>query len=191
MPQMLDAAVRVFGERGYHGASMDDVAAEAGVTKPMFYAYFGSKEELYAACIEYVARQLRHALTAAGADEADPARQTWERVLAFFRFVGERREEWRVLRLEGGPFAQELVRARGTMVELTLRQLEASAPESLPRTELEPVAHALVGAGEALADWWVDHPGESAETMALREMNLIWLGLEGLREGRTWQPPAG
>jgi AcrR family transcriptional regulator len=187
-PQMLRAAMGVFGACGYHGASMDDIAAAAGVTKPMFYAYFGSKDELYAACIEHVARRLEAALREAGADEPDPERQMWERVLAFFEFVGEWRDQWRVLRGQPGPFADELARARGTMVELTLRQLDAGAEASLPRAELEPLAHALVGAGEALADWWVDHPDESAEAIATRQMNLLWLGLERLREGQLWAP---
>jgi len=187
-PQMLDTAVRVFGERGYHGCSMEDIAAAAGVTKPMFYAYFGSKDELYAACIAHVARQLEQALTAAGSDEDDPERLTFARVLAFFRFIGGRRDQWRVLRREAGPFAEELARARGTIVDLTLRQLEASPVPAGSRADLVPLAHALVGAGEALADWWVDHPEESAETMAVRQMNLIWLGLEGLGAGRVWAP---
>jgi AcrR family transcriptional regulator len=167
---------------------MDDIAAEAGITKPMFYAYFGSKDELYAACIAHVTNQLEAALREAGADETDPERQTWARVLAFFTFVGEWRDQWRVLRGQPGPFGDELARARGTMVELTLRQLEAGAEAPLPRAELEPLAHALVGAGEALADWWVDHPEEAAEAIAARQMNLLWLGLERLGQGQVWAP---
>jgi hypothetical protein len=57
------------------------------------------------------------------------------------------------------------------------------------RRELEPLAEAIVGAGEALADWWVDHPDETAEGMALREMNFVWMGLRGLVGGERWAPP--
>jgi hypothetical protein len=74
------------------------------------------------------------------------------------------------------------------MVELTLQQLDAGAEASLPRAELEPLAHALVGAGEALADWWVEHPEESAAAVAMRQMNLLWLGLERLGQGQLWAP---
>ena len=49
--QVLDAAVAVFSEQGFHGASMDDVAARAGVSKPSVYAHGGSKEELFGACL--------------------------------------------------------------------------------------------------------------------------------------------
>ena len=50
---MLDAAERVFSASGFHGASMDAIAAEAGISKPMVYNYFGSKEGIYLA---YLAR---------------------------------------------------------------------------------------------------------------------------------------
>src|SRR5438270_13901435 len=96
-PQMLDAAVAVFAERGYHGASMDEIASGAGVTKPMVYAYFGSKEDLYLACIAHAGGRLTKALAEAGLDESDAERQLWLRLLGFFRFVGDHRAEWRVL----------------------------------------------------------------------------------------------
>src|SRR5205823_7998720 len=92
-PQMLDAAVAVFAERGYHGASMDEIAAGAGVTKPMVYSYFGSKEDLYLACIDHAGTRLMEAVDEAGREERDPERQLWLRLLAFFRFVGEHRHE--------------------------------------------------------------------------------------------------
>ena len=47
--QMLDAAVGVFSTAGYHSASMDDIAERAGISKPMVYAYLGTKEELFIA----------------------------------------------------------------------------------------------------------------------------------------------
>ncbi|TMK38605.1 MAG: helix-turn-helix transcriptional regulator [Actinobacteria bacterium] len=49
---MLDVADAVFAERGYHGASMDDIARRVGVTKPMLYNYFGSKQGLYLAGVQ-------------------------------------------------------------------------------------------------------------------------------------------
>lgn len=49
--QMLDAAVKVFSRRGFHAASMDEIAEDAGISKPMVYAYLGTKEELFVACL--------------------------------------------------------------------------------------------------------------------------------------------
>src|SRR2546426_4993440 len=73
-PQMLDAAVAVFAERGYHGASMDEIAAGAGGTKPMVYSYFGSKEDLYLACIDHAGTRLMEAGDQAGGGEAGSQR---------------------------------------------------------------------------------------------------------------------
>ena len=181
-PQMLDAAVAVFAERGYHGASMDEIAAGAGVTKPMVYSYFGSKEDLYLACIDHAGTRLMEAVDEAGREERDPERQLWLRLLAFFRFVGEHRHEWRV------------ARARRRVVQLVGRQIELNArargAEVVPGGEPEILAQAMVGAGESLADWWLDHPEETAEAMAGRLMNVLWMGLGDLVEGRLWSPAA-
>jgi hypothetical protein len=53
------------------------------------------------------------------------------------------------------------------------------------------MAYALVGAGESLADWVVDHVEESAEVTATRLMNFVWLGAGELLRGATWRPTAG
>src|SRR3989442_2374525 len=88
-PQMLDAAVAVFAERGYHGASMDEIAAGAGVTKPMVYSYFGSKEDLYLACIDHAGTRLMEAVDEAGGGETGSQRPLWRRLLRLFPLVGE------------------------------------------------------------------------------------------------------
>ena len=49
--QMLDVAEEVFGERGYQATSMDEIAERCGVSKPMLYEYFGSKDGLLVACV--------------------------------------------------------------------------------------------------------------------------------------------
>jgi AcrR family transcriptional regulator len=76
--QMLDAAVRVFGERGYRAASMDDIAELAGVSKPLVYLYLNSKEELFSACIQRESAALIAAVRAgvSGGEGAD--RQLWD-----------------------------------------------------------------------------------------------------------------
>jgi AcrR family transcriptional regulator len=193
-PQMLDEALRVFAERGYHGASMADIAAGAGVTKPMVYAYFGSKDELYLRCIDHAGARLMAAFDIAP-DENETLDETmWRRILAYFHFVGEHRDEWLVVRGQaaatGGPFSERVAQARRRIVGLVVGQLEEAARPGTRRQDLEPLAEAIVGAGEALGDWWVEHPEESAEAMALREMNLIWMGLGGLLRGEYWTPSA-
>jgi AcrR family transcriptional regulator len=192
---MLDAAVRVFAARGYRGAAMDDIARSAGVTKPMVYAYFDSKEALFRACVAHCGGRLSRAIAAAGEAAPDSERQTWLRLRAFFSWVAEHRDEWRLLhRHEDAPVAELVGRARAQVVALVGRQLEeagrARANAAVPAEELEPLAQALVGAGESLAGWWLENSDQPAEEMALVLMNLVWLGFGELAAGRRWTPPA-
>lgn len=56
--QLLELATRVFTERGYQATSMDDIAAAAGVTKPVLYQHFDAKEKLYGEVIDITAERL-------------------------------------------------------------------------------------------------------------------------------------
>lgn len=59
---MLDAAVKVFSRRGFHAASMDEIADDAGISKPMVYAYLGTKEELFIACLHRESTRMMEAI---------------------------------------------------------------------------------------------------------------------------------
>ena len=71
---MLDAAGRAFAAHGFHAASMDAIAADAGISKPMLYNYFGSKQGLYVAFVERDGRELLESMRMAGSPDA-PARE--------------------------------------------------------------------------------------------------------------------
>ncbi len=82
--QMLDAAVRTFGNRGYMAASMDEIAELAGVSKPLVYLYLNSKEDLFTACIRREARALTEAVRAGGPAGLPADRQLWAGLTAVF-----------------------------------------------------------------------------------------------------------
>src|SRR5919198_3208351 len=92
--QMVAAAERLFAERGYHGVSMDQIAAASGITKPMLYDYFGSKEGLFLACVERARGRLFEEIAGAvrGADEAEDALRAGAE--AFLAFADEQRQTW-------------------------------------------------------------------------------------------------
>src|ERR1700742_2592545 len=104
--QLLDLAEELFSERGYAGASMDELARKAGVTKPVVYDIFGFKEGLYLACVERSADQLRVAVGDATRAAAGFEHKLRAGVLAFLRFAMEHRVAWDVLFLSpDGRFA--------------------------------------------------------------------------------------
>jgi AcrR family transcriptional regulator len=196
--QMVDAATRLFARRGYGNASMDDIADACGITKPMLYAYFDSKEGLFTACAEHGAERLRDAVRAASQGERRPELRLWRSLLAVFEFVDENREAWSVLYPYGptsaGPFAPAAGRARDAMAEL-LGELFVDTALGLgadpdAARESEPLAHALTGATIAMASWSLAHPGEPREQQAQRLMNFAWTGLRGVLRGKRWRPPA-
>ena len=194
---MLEAAGRIFARSGYGSASMEQIAEAVGVSKPMLYSYFGSKEGLFLACVDGAAESIRREVRAAVVDSPTPELRLWRGLVAVFGFVEENRESWSILYPYGptsaGPFAEGAGRARDAMAELLVELFADTAigagvdPEVAPETE--PLAHALVGATIALASWWRQRPDESRELQAMRLMNFAWMGLGDLIEGRMWIPP--
>ena len=196
--QMLDAAVAVFSAAGFHDASMDEIAARAGISKPMVYAYLGSKEELFLACLHREGTRLMEAVASA-VEPADspplpPDEQLWRGLRAFFAFVGAHRDGWRVLYRQARatePFVAELAAMRARMVDVVcvlLSRVIATGGRAPRPVDVTAMAYALVGAGESLADWAVDHSEEPPEATATRLMNFVWLGAGELLGGAVWRP---
>jgi AcrR family transcriptional regulator len=192
--QIMDAAVDVFSRLGFHAASMDEISEVAGISKPMLYAYLGSKEELFATCIRREATRMMEAIATGVEPDQEPDVQLWSGLRAFFGFVGENRASWLVLHrqasTQGGPFAAELMDMRGRAVSLVAALLTQSTKAPATKLEAESLAAALVGAGESLAEWWLDHPEEPAGVVAARLMNLVWMGFGDLVDGNVWHPPS-
>ena len=166
---ILQVAGRVFAEGGYERASMDRIAELAGVSKPMLYAYFGSKEGLYVAYVERTGSELVQRLVRA--DQADGSQPRPNRMRAviseFLAFVEEHRDGWTVLFQELNarrPLAEQVAQLRSQIVSEVRRMLEGEDEGGVAAAGLRPpasegVAEAIVGAGEALANWWLKKPG--------------------------------
>ena len=171
---ILRVAGQVFAEGGYERASMDRIAGLAGVSKPMLYAYFDSKEGLYVAYIERTGAELVQRLV--GADRGDGPHPAAGRLRAvineFLAFVEEHSDGWTVLFRELNarrPLAEQVAQLRSEIVSEVQRMLEAQGESS--RAGLRPpasegVAEAIVGAGEALANWWLKKPNVRREDIA-------------------------
>lgn len=197
--QMLDAAVRIFGQRGYMAASMDEIAELAGVSKPLVYLYLNSKEDLFAACIRREATALTEAVRAGVRTDLPADRRLWDGLRAFFAHTAEHPDAWSVLHLQarthGEPFATEVAAMRREIVAFVTRLVAIAAREAhrdpdLPEHEVAGLAEALVGAAESLAAWANSTPGVTARQAASTLMNFAWSGLGNLMQGHVWAPPA-
>jgi AcrR family transcriptional regulator len=188
-PQILEVAGRLFAARGYHAASMEEIAAQAGVTKPLVYAYFGSKEDLYVAYIERSGRELLDRMRRATDPSSPPNERLRAGSLEFLRFVEERRDGWQVLQAEaatrGGPLAEEVANLREGIAQMVSQLLmetirNARVPDETTAA-VDGVAHAVVGAGESLANWWLAHPELPPERAAELLVALAQTGVDQAR----------
>jgi AcrR family transcriptional regulator len=178
--QMVDVAEEMFAERGFLGTSMDEVAERVGVSKPMIYEYFGSKEGLFVACIRAARAELL-SVTLASVEGVTSAEDAFRRGLtAFFEFTDSHRRSWKLLQSEAtvaGPDAMaeiEAVRQQQTAVNTTLF---ASFLPDVAQNELEAYAEIVVGACERLSLWYVQRDDVSAGAAAEMVMRSVWFGL--------------
>jgi AcrR family transcriptional regulator len=177
---IVEAAGRLFGEHGYDGTRLDDVAAAAGVTKPVLYRHFDDKTALYLALL---ARHREDLGTFAG---AIPAAGTLEQRLravleVWLDYVETHAYAWRMLFRDsgGGPVVQAFrvgvhARARITLVAL----IRALSAKPIPARELEPLAELLSMGMASLVLWWIDDPAASRDAI-LDAIARVWLGLLG------------
>ncbi len=198
--QMVDAATISFGRQGFHGTSMDQIAMDAGISKPMLYAYFDSKEGLYLACLRRASLDLIDAVRASFDSTLPAELQLRDGFAAFLSFIKENRESWNLMRNESFSgyqmFPDEMEHIRSLLRQVVRELLFASSlSNEVDREQLDdaamPTAAALLGGTEAIANWWV---GEGAnvpiEVPCAYLMSLFWYGARHMWEGGEWYPAA-
>jgi AcrR family transcriptional regulator len=162
-PEVLDAALRLFLERGYEGTSMDAIAHATGVSKPVVYACFPSKEELFRTLLyreeERILAEIQSAF--ASTDLDDPEKALTDGFTAFLGAVAARPDVYRLIFLqEGGGNAaitRRIQRGRQAQVdalsELVKRWLErddrSGQVSTEPATDARLLGHVIASLAEA------------------------------------------
>jgi AcrR family transcriptional regulator len=156
-----EAAARLFAEHGYGATTVEEIVAEAGVSKPVLYRHFESKRELYMKLME----RRRDGLAAAALDvyvagEGRPHELAWAMAEAWFAHVGEHPDSSRMLFQD----ALDEPEVRALQRELRARQRAADvallrelAP-GLAEDELEPLGEIIRSSLTGLALWWLENP---------------------------------
>lgn len=167
MSQILEVAGTVFSRRGFHATSMDEIAEGAGVTKPLLYRYFGSKDSLYLATISQVGEHLMEGLSLL-MKVPDPQERMKRITLSFLIFVERHRDGWSVLYNEAlfsvGPVGQKVSDFRNNFIMATAKTIEQASKKCELNTIQSPseqaigLANVMVGAVEAGARWWLQNP---------------------------------
>src|SRR5881628_437977 len=132
--QMLDAAVEMFSVNGYHETSMDAIAAQAEISKPMLYLYYGSKEELFGACLD---RELARFVDTVRAEidfSQTPRDLLRNAVVAFLSYIDTNRASWMVLYTQATSsqaFAHTVREGRERIIELVAGLLRSGTREPI------------------------------------------------------------
>jgi AcrR family transcriptional regulator len=173
--QIAELAELLFSERGYQGASMDEVARRAGVTKPVVYELFGNKDGLFRACLERSSERLATEVADAVRAESEPEARVRAGGLAFLRFAKDNRVAWELM-MEGR-FSDAANEARRRQAALVHELLLEKTPADVDPRELELAAHAVNSAYEGVAHWMWEHPRVPLEQLADWTAQLLLPGL--------------
>jgi len=188
--QLLDVAVDVFAERGFHGTSMDEVAEAAGVTKPVLYQHFDSKRELYLELLEDVGRHLVSAVTAAVGGAAGPRQQVEAGFRAYFDFVTQQTNAFTLLFGSGARKDEEFNDAVKRVEDVMAAAVAALIETDVPPDHRKLLGYGIVGLAEVTSRHWVssqpigeldgDELAAQATRLARRVSELAWAGLRGV-----------
>jgi AcrR family transcriptional regulator len=182
--QLLAAAEEVFGARGYHGASLEDIAGAAGVSKALIYEHFASKRELHASLVQAHVGEIFARLQANALAGADGEARLRGGVDAFLRFVEEHRDAWRALfRDAADPEVGDVIERVQAQAVGVIAALIAADPESAHHDAQTMEMHAalLSGGVQALANWWDGHREVPRAEVVDRAIEFCWNGIERLR----------
>jgi AcrR family transcriptional regulator len=180
--QLLDVGRRLFAERGLDGTSIEEIAARAGVSKPVVYEHFGGKEGLYAVVVDReVERFLNMATTLL--DGEDTMAKFEIAAVELLKYIQENSDGFRILVRDSNPTS-----GSGTFASLMgdiASQVEHILADVLKTRGYDPklapiYAQMLVGMVASAGQWWLDERKPKLEEMAAHLVNLAWNGLSQL-----------
>lgn len=189
--QIVGVGREVFAERGFDGASMEEVAARARVSKPVVYEHFGDKERLYHAVVDREVQALLARITAA-LTAGHPRRLLEQATLALLSYIEEETDGFRVL-MRDSPMMSEGGSFAGLLNDVAHRVQHHVAAGFAARGydgELaELYAQALTGMVAFTGQWWMEARQPPREVVAAHLVNLVWNGLSHLEHdagGTDW-----
>jgi AcrR family transcriptional regulator len=190
--KILDAAEEIFGEVGYHAASISEITRRAGVAQGTYYIYFHSKREVFVELIQYIGKRVRADTRAAIAGASNRLEAEQKGFAAFFQFVARHRHIYSIVQ-EAERVAPEVFSdyyhgiSQGYVQGLT----DAMGEQSIRKLHPEAIAYALMGIGHFVALRWLiwsqENEGEQTSTGELPE-EVFQSVMEFIAHGLTPKP---
>ena len=184
--QLLEVALAQFASGGYHETSMEEIAEAAGVTKPVIYQHFGSKQELFLELLESEGKDLLREVESRAAAESQPYQRVLAGFRAYFEFVSKRTNAFQLLFGSGARLADEFTESVRRLEEAIAGVIAHFIEADIEDEHRVLLGHAIVGLGEVAGRRWVaSHSPDQldpadADLLATRLADLVWAGLRGL-----------
>jgi AcrR family transcriptional regulator len=190
--ELLDAADRVVRRDG-PAASMDRIAAEAGIAKPILYRYFGDKGGLYQALAQRYVASIIEELRAAWEKRDDPRALIAATIDSYLAFIEREQEAYRFLMHRAVAERPEAQATVGEFIRQVANEVALVLGEELRRFGLdsgaaEPWAHGIVGMTQLAGDHWLEHRTMPRATLVEYLVTLLWSGFAGLPAAAPAQP---
>ncbi len=181
--QLLDVARSLFAEKGFDGASIEEIAHRANVSKPVVYEHFGGKEGVYAVVVDREMHYLLSSMTTALAEDAHPRLLLERAAVALLDYVEGSADGFRIL-VRASPVAS----STGTFSSLLndiASQVEDILGVQFSSRGYDPklaalYSQALVGMVALTGQWWLDSRKPRKDEVAAHLVNLSWNGLSHL-----------
>jgi AcrR family transcriptional regulator len=176
--RILAAATRIFARKGYDGASMSEIATAAGITKPVLYDHFTSKDALFDTLLRSIRDDLLAKGNAIGKSAASEEVRFRTAVDAFFAFVEDQPDAAMILLIvpQGNPVTLKLSRAVQQGATAAISMLLKSYLPAGGTWQYEAAGEFLKEGLHALAQWWLDNPGPSRDEIVDLVMKACWTG---------------
>ncbi|MBU7598504.1 TetR/AcrR family transcriptional regulator [Streptomyces sp. P38-E01] len=180
--QLLDIGRVLFSERGFEGTSVEEIAAKAGVSKPVVYEHFGGKEGLYAVVVDREMRQLLDMVTE-GLTAGHPRELLEQAAFALLDYIEQHTDGFRIL-VRDSPVTQTTGNFASLISDIATQVEDILGLEFKARgfdAKLAPLyAQALVGMVALTGQWWLNVRKPKKAEVAAHLVNLAWHGLDGL-----------
>jgi AcrR family transcriptional regulator len=177
--QILDIASEHFGTHGFAATSVAAVADRAGISKPLIYNYFGSKEGLYEACLDRGGALLAEEIERIARGDAVGIERGLATLGGMFALLEPQPYLWRLFfdatAPTTGPIADSaaLYAERiGKLADEGVTELMGLAGNDDP-LDISAMTTVWLGIVDSLMNWWMEHPDETAERMTQRCLRLL------------------
>lgn len=181
--QILDVAEQLFISQGYENTTIEDVRLAAGVSRPIIYEHYGSKERLYLACVQRARQHYEQHIVEIEAGPGSALDKIQQGAAYYFGIVEENPTRWMAL-FGGsavplfGELGEQIDKIRASSIEMMATMIKRYFP-TIDDEQIDVLAHALFATGEQLGRWWLKNPQVPKARVISHYVTFMWNALSG------------